>query len=131
MNSSIEEDYLDCSLPPLSPSSFDSSQFDFDSPKTQSHQVPDILDHQQTLPPVPPNITLTPKSEPVSSPSDLLPLYQASQKTTGSTIEKTREDLMSDIERTIMQMMHSITVGEPIQLSLVSRKQNTGQPLRK
>ncbi|KAI8389281.1 Spo11/DNA topoisomerase VI subunit A, partial [Blakeslea trispora] len=121
---SVEEDYLDCSLPPLSPSSLDLNTIDSSH---QNYRVPDILDYQQTsaLAPIK-TISTQPTCKDEKSMADI-----SQQQSTGFTVEKTREDLMSEIEKTIIQMIHSIMVGEPIQLALVSRKQSKSQPLLK
>lgn len=70
----------------------------FDGFESCQYRVLDILDHRCETP-------------------------MASQQ--GSTIEKSREVLMSDIEKTIEQLVTSVLVGEPIKLPLVVRKLTT------
>lgn len=80
------------------------------------YHVPDILSHHYSY-----DTELT-NAEDATMPS---------QQQEGSTIEKSREVLMSDIEKTIEQLVTSILVGEPMKLPLHVRKLTTAIPAQR
>jgi hypothetical protein len=106
--------------------------------------VPDILDHinnyyyteepspsslsTPTTPP-PPVASSTPDSTSsltfISSSSSLTS-SSSTQQQNGSTIAKTRQELMSDIEDTIGQIITSISLGEQVKLPFTSRLSSKG-----
>lgn len=84
---------------------FDQQVVSIDDSSSSQYRVPDILDHHTQ------------------------PLFDTQRTTISSqqrsTVEKSREELMADIEKTIEQLVMSILVGEPIKLPLVVRKLTT------
>jgi hypothetical protein len=94
---------------------------------SSQHRVPDILDHC-----LPADINdLSSSSIDVPS-SNISASAQTLSITNGcrSTVERSRESIMSDIEETFAHMIASISVGEPITLTLLNRKLSNLQDLK-
>jgi hypothetical protein len=81
------------------------------------YRVPDILDHHLPVDTYDSSIVV-----PSSSNTTL--------SSTRSTVEKSRESIMLDIEEIFAQMIASISVGEPITLTLLNRKPSNTQDLK-
>ncbi|KAI7887784.1 Spo11/DNA topoisomerase VI subunit A [Mucor mucedo] len=86
---------------------------DGEDTQTYSTNVSDILDHTHHYPYTAPSISSS-ASDSISS----TPPQQA------STVAKTREEVMKEIQNTIEQMVTCIALGEPIRLVLNRRKGN-------
>lgn len=80
----------------------------------QSSDSTDILDHTQNYQ----HITTTTAS---TASSSTLSSLNSSVLTQGSTIAKSRQELMNDIEQTIQSIITSISLGEPIKLPFYTR----------
>lgn len=82
-----------------------------------------ILDHTQSHPLNSSSLvsfSSSPSSSFASTPSSST-ISGSYPSTQGSTFAKSREELMADIEKTIEQIIVSISLGEPVQLPIYTR----------
>lgn len=97
------------------------------------YRVPDILDHYSPadLYDSSSDSIAVSSCSVVSTTSSTQTLSSNGTCSGRSTVQKSRESLMSDIEELFAQMIASVSVGEPITLTLLNRKRSNTQDVHK